>query len=457
MKKLLAVLVALTLVLVGCNTTKKEEVNNQPEENVESTDMMLADFVNNLNDYKLIDVRSEEEYIGWDIKGLGKGGHLPNAINFNMNILTDHAKEEVLAYFELLHVAKTDDVIIYGNEGDELESLRTFMTDNGFTSVKTYSKGVQEFAKSHDLDAFVNYQLLVSTRWVNELLAGNDVKHAPAGDYKIYQVGWGNEEQSKYTEGHIPTSVHINTDDFEVVNPEGSYDYAPLWNLKTDAELFEAAKMYGITTDTTVILYGNDTTAAARIMLALRYLGVSDVRLIDGGYNKYVADGFDVSTESTPANAVENFGTTEVMHPEFVMSIEEVETALTTDSFVLASVRSKAEHDGETSGYNYINSMGRIPGDTFVNSGDSAYDMNNYRSLNGTMLSGTVIDANWASAGINKDDEVAFYCGTGWRAAETWFYAELLGYSNYKLFDGGWLEWSDYTGREIEGTLVPNE
>ena len=37
---------------------------------------------------------------------------------------------------------------------------------------------------------------------------------------------------------------------------------------------------------------------------------------------------------------------------------------------------------------------------------------------------------------------MAFYCGTGWRASETWFYAHLMGWPRIAVYDGGWHEWS---------------
>ena len=52
------------------------------------------------------------------------------------------------------------------------------------------------------------------------------------------------------------------------------------------------------------------------------------------------------------------------------------------------------------------------------------------------------IAANWAEAGITADKWVAFYCGTGWRASETWFYAYLMGWDQVAVYDGGWFEWS---------------
>jgi rhodanese-related sulfurtransferase len=55
---------------------------------------------------------------------------------------------------------------------------------------------------------------------------------------------------------------------------------------------------------------------------------------------------------------------------------------------------------------------------------------------------GLQIAANWADAGITPDKRIAFYCGTGWRASETWFYAYLVGWDRIAVYDGGWFEWS---------------
>ena len=65
--------------------------------------------------------------------------------------------------------------------------------------------------------------------------------------YKVFEVSWG-EESEDYKKGHIPGAVHINTDEVE----EG-----PVWNRLSDAELEQFALKNGITTDTTVILYGS--------------------------------------------------------------------------------------------------------------------------------------------------------------------------------------------------------
>ena len=65
-----------------------------------------------------------------------------------------------------------------------------------------------------------------------------------------------------------------------------------------------------------------------------------------------------------------------------------------------------------------------------------------YRTVDNTMRPYPEIAASWRAAGINQNKRIAFYCGTGWRASETWFYADLMGWPRIAVYDGGWLEWS---------------
>ena len=95
------------------------------------------------------------------------------------------------------------------------------------------------------------------------------------------------------------------------------------------------------------------------------------------------------------------------------------------DGAALVSIRTWREHIGNVSGYNYIGPAGRIEGDVWGNCGTDAYHMQHYRNVDNTMRAYPEIAANWAEAGITADKWVAFYCGTGWRASETWFYAYL--------------------------------
>ena len=145
--------------------------------------------------------------------------------------------------------------------------------------------------------------------------------------------------------------------------------------------------------------------------------------------------------------------------PEVIVDIDEAKEILSdVDRAALVSVRTWREHIGEVSGYNYIQPAGRIAGDVWGNCGSDAYHMQHYRNVDNTMRAYPEIARNWADAGITPDKWVAFYCGTGWRASETWFYAHVMGWSRVAVYDGGWLEWSsDPENNPVEVGLATDE
>ena len=80
--------------------------------------------------------------------------------------------------------------------------------------------------------------------------------------------------------------------------------------------------------------------------------------------------------------------------------------------------------------------------------------MQNYRNLDNTMLCYREIASNWREVGIIPEKRIAFYCGTGWRASEAFFYAYLMGWNRISVYDGGWLEWSIDARNPVE-TGIP--
>ena len=300
---------------------------------------------------------------------------------------------------------------------------------------------------ANPVDKLLHHERLVHVGWLRDLLAGRPVEAQPSADALLFHVNFGVPEE--YADGHIPGARYLDTNWLE--SPAD-------WNRRTPAELDHALRALGITADTTVIVYGRDTEgsanekwpgrragqiAATRAALILRYAGVRDVRLLDGGYDWWVRDGNPLETTPRQAASVPEFGRPIPAHPELIVDLPEAKAILADrDGAALVSVRSWKEHIGKVSGYNYIQPAGRIRGDVWGNCGTDAYHMQHYRNVDNTMRAYPEIAANWADAGITADKWVAFYCGTGWRASETWFYADLQGWDRIAVYDGGWLEWS---------------
>ena len=327
--------------------------------------------------------------------------------------------------------------------------MRTRLVELGQERVRVYDPGWAEWAADETLpvERLAHHERLVHTAWLRELLAGDTPEAAPDGDFLLFHVNFGVPEE--YEESHLPGAFYLDTNQLE--NPVD-------WNRRTPEELEAALRSLGITRDTTVILYGRDTEgdpnekwpgrragqiAATRAAMILRYCGVDDVRLLDGGYDAWVQDGNPLENViRTPAEAPV-FGATIPLRPEVIVDLDEAKQILADpDGAALVSVRTWNEHVGKVSGYNYIVPAGRIAGDVWGNCGSDAYHMQHYRTVDNTMRGYPEIAANWAEAGITPDKWVAFYCGTGWRASETWFYAYLMDWQHVAVYDGGWFEWS---------------
>ncbi len=327
--------------------------------------------------------------------------------------------------------------------------MRTRLTELGHAGVRIYEGGWAEWAADETVpvERLPNYDKLVHTEWLRQVLDGERPEAAPAGPFLLFHVNFGVPEE--YEEGHIPGALYLDTNLLESRDD---------WNRRSPEELEQALCSLGITSDSTVILYGRDTEgeanekwpgrragqiAASRAAMILRYSGVDDVRLLDGGYDWWVQAGYPLETVVREPTPVSSFGVQIPLRPEVIVDIDEAKQILADrEHAALVSVRTWNEHIGKVSGYNYINPAGRIAGDIWGNCGSDAYHMQHYRNVDNTMRAYPEIASIWEEVGITPDKRVAFYCGTGWRASETWFYAYLMGWDQAAVYDGGWFEWS---------------
>ena len=265
-----------------------------------------------------------------------------------------------------------------------------------------------------------NYHLLVSAKWVADLI---HAKHPPTYQGKRYTIlHVSTSDDKNYVEEHVPGAVLVRTNQIE---------RGPTWNLVPDKKLQDVIEELGITTETTVIVYCEDPSAGARVLWALTYAGVQDVRLLDGGLRSWKRFGGTIETGRNRPKRVD-FGGVVPLRRECLATLQEVKSGIADSKFLLVDVRSEAEHKGKTSGYDYISAKGRIPSSLWageINHLDDAEDV-------------LEVKKRWTELGLTTDRPVVFYCGTGWRSALAFFYARLLGFKDVRNFDGSWLEWS---------------
>lgn len=269
-------------------------------------------------------------------------------------------------------------------------------------------------------------KVFVTADWVKSVIDGQAEE---SKDFKIIEAAWGAVADDKdYLAGHIPGAIHLNTDDIE----EPTY-----WNIRTGDEIKTVLANLGITKDTTVIVYGGDS-GATRVAFVCLWAGVENVKVLDGGMAAWTKAGLPTETEIVKAEpTTKEFGTTIPAHPEYVLAMPTDVNAAMADSkdFRLVSIRSLDEFEGKTSGYSYIKKAGEPKGAVW------GHDETDYRNADGTFIAFDKAVAMWAEQGITKDNEIAFYCGTGWRATIPFLMAYENGWTNVKLYDGGWFVW----------------
>jgi thiosulfate/3-mercaptopyruvate sulfurtransferase len=410
-----------------------------------------AEFATRLESPTLtvVDVRPLRAYNGWRETGEARGGHVPGAVSFPAEWLASVDGPEIAKILARKGISAGREIVVCDGAGTDAPAVAAALVERGIPDVAVLAGGFAAWASDPDrpVEKLRHHDRLVHIDWLAELLAGGSPEAAPEGPFKLFHVNFGAPEE--YADGHIPGAFHLDTNWLE--NPVD-------WNRRTPDELDAALRQLGISRDTTVIVYGRDTVgdanekwpgrragqiAATRALLILRYAGVDDVRLLDGGYDWWVNAGHPVETTLRTPEPVEAFGAAIPLRPEVIVDLPEAKQILADrDGAALVSVRTWREHVGAVSGYNYIGPAGRIAGDVWGNCGSDAYHMQHYRNVDNTMRSYPEIAANWAEAGITADKWVAFYCGTGWRASETWFYADLQGWDRIAVYDGGWFEWS---------------
>ncbi|ATW23571.1 hypothetical protein DCMF_01060 [Candidatus Formimonas warabiya] len=282
-----------------------------------------------------------------------------------------------------------------------------------------------------------NGRILVSPQWLNAVIKGEPADTYQNNKYMILEASWG-PTSDDYKAGHIPGAYHFNTDNIET--EENFWNIGPIDHVK--ASLTAA----GITSDTTVIVYGNNPTdlaGAARVVFALMWAGVQDVRLLDGGLTTWKSAGYPTETKDNQPTPVADFGVEIPQHPEYIIATpKEVLEAQKDKNFRLISIRTWEEFIGETSGYDYIKGAGEPKGAVWGHCGKDTFGvMTDYVHDDGTFKSFSEIEPMWADWDISKDTINSFYCGTGWRACVPWLMAYMQGWDNITLYDGGWYMW----------------
>ena len=439
---LLSALVLTMALFAGCSNEKE----NQKVANIEVKTIATKELQDKLSDDSqvVVDTRINDAFNGWKLDEVERGGHIKGAVDFSANWLTVDSKDKEKTLDKALEtkgIEKDKNIVLYDANGKDAKEVANYLSEKGYKNLYTYN--VADWAKDESLpmESYENYEMIVPATIVNDILDGKKPEtFENSKNIKIVEASWG-EESEAYSKGHVPTSVHINTD---TVEPP------PQWMLASDEDLAKFANDYGFTKDDTVIVTGPDVMASYRVAVVLRYIGINDVRVLNGGNNAWTSAGYELETKSNKPVAGNDFGATIPANPDLIDTQAELKEMLKDSNNVLVDNRSWDEYIGKISGYSYHDKKGRIPGAVYGYAGTSATTLEDYRNIDNTMRNADEIKALWKDAGIDTNKHLMFMCGSGWRAAEVLTYANVMGFDNTSLYSDGWIGWSNDTSNPTE-------
>ena len=439
---LLSALVLTMALFAGCSNEKE----NQKVADIEVKTIATKELQDKLSDdsWVVVDTRINDAFNGWKLDEVERGGHIKGAVDFSANWLTVDSKDKEKTLDKALEtkgIEKDKNIVLYDANGKDAKEVANYLSEKGYKNLYTYN--VADWAKDESLpmESYENYEMIVPATIVNDILDGKKPEtFENSKNIKIVEASWG-EESEAYSKGHVPTSVHINTD---TVEPP------PQWMLASDEELAKFANDYGFTKDDTVIVTAPDVMASYRVAVVLRYIGINDVRVLNGGNNAWTSAGYELETKSNKPVAGNDFGATIPANPDLIDTQAELKEMLKDSNNVLVDNRSWDEYIGKISGYSYHDKKGRIPGAVYGYAGTSATTLEDYRNIDNTMRNADEIKALWKDAGIDTNKHLMFMCGSGWRAAEVLTYANVMGFDNTSLYSDGWIGWSNDTSNPTE-------
>jgi 3-mercaptopyruvate sulfurtransferase SseA len=343
--------------------------------------------------------------------------HIPNAVNI---LITDflNSDKTVKSYSDIKALL----------DGKGITSGKTVITNCyvGYRSSQEYfifrlmGYDVSNYNGSWgDWNADVTYlpretSLIVSTAWLNA--------NRTNGNQVIIDV----RSTGLYGAGHIPGAINIpmawGGPPFDQSGSYTSSDWQ-YYELLPAATIASVLGSYGVSNTNTIVVYGANSdmlVLSGRMFWMLEYLGATDVRVLDGGYDKWASDGYTTTTAATTLAAA-----------TFTPSVFTARLATMAD--VLA-------HYADTTNYIIVDSRN---GADFT----TKHITNAISILHSDLLSGdntvksfsdlkTLLDGD----GVTTGKKVITNCYVGYRSSQEYLVMRMMGF-NVSNYDGSWWEW----------------
>jgi len=286
------------------------------------------------------------------------------------------------------------------------------------------------------MSSYVPPEVLVSTQWVADHLSDSNVR--------LLEAGW---DISEYEAGHIPGTV-------------AGWEFADLQradsrDIPNKAQIEAMLSQAGIANNNTVVIYGGlSNLVAAMAFWVLKIYGHADVRLLDGGRQKWLAENRPLTAERPSLKPTHYVAQTPNLNlradKDFIAGI------IGQADYMLVDARPVDMYTGENSAG--MARGGHIPTAVNVPAGgimDAEGKLLGWQTpttnSDGTFKSIEELQALFSEKGVTADKNIVTYCVRGGLSTHMWFaLTQLLGYPNVREYDRSWTEWGNLADVPIE-------
>jgi len=239
--------------------------------------------------------------------------------------------------------------------------------------------------------------------------------------------------EDEYMAAHIAGALHVDIGQWiQNSRREGGLDDADFWS--------DLLGSLGISRDSPVVIYDDSVPSAARVWWILRYLGMDDVRLLDGSWRQWGRKFYPIESKSPRMVRA-------LFQPAFQQQLRMTREALKkalgsrSDGLVLVDARSRGEYRGRDA---TSSRAGHIPGAVHLEWKEVLDEGNHF-------LSPDRLRRQFGKLGVEPGATIVPYCQSGARSSVMTFALSLAGYPTVRHYYGGWLDWVAGEQTPVEG------